>query len=69
LWEELLGGAFGGGQYLPVVGVLMSPKGPFIPNVRADQAAAAALRELTDGLFLRVVKAEAACRSGRAKDT
>lgn len=42
----------------------MYPKGPVIPNVRAEQAAAS-LAELTDDLFVRVVKAEAERRGGR----
>jgi hypothetical protein len=42
-------------------------KGPVIPNVRAEQAAATALKELTDDLFVRVVKAEADRRRGRAE--
>jgi hypothetical protein len=46
--------------------VVMCPKGPVIPNVRAEQAAAAALRELTDEQFVRMVKAEGERRSRRA---
>jgi hypothetical protein len=42
-------------------------KGPVIPNVRAEQAAAASLAELTDDLFARVVKAEADRRAGRGE--
>jgi hypothetical protein len=44
--------------------VAMYPKGPVIPNVRAEQAAAQALAELTDEQFMRVVKAEAERRRG-----
>jgi hypothetical protein len=47
--------------------VAMYPKGPVIPNVRAEQAAAAALQELTDDQFVRVVKAEADRRRGRGE--
>jgi len=48
--------------------VAMYPKGPVIPNVRAEQAAAAALQEITDEQFMRVVKAEAARRrSGESR--
>jgi hypothetical protein len=47
--------------------VAMFPKGPVIPNVRAEQAAAAALQELTDEQFMRVVKAEADRRRGRGE--
>lgn len=45
--------------------VTMYPKGPVIPNVCAEQAAAAALEELTDEQFVRVVRAEAERRRGR----
>ncbi|MCU0692740.1 MAG: hypothetical protein MUF54_15170 [Polyangiaceae bacterium] len=41
------------------------PKGPVIPNERAEQAAAASLAELTDDQFARVVKAEADRRRWR----
>jgi hypothetical protein len=44
--------------------VAMYPKGPVVPNARAEQAAAAALQELTDEQFVRVVKAEADRRKG-----
>jgi hypothetical protein len=44
--------------------VAIYPKGLVIPNVRAEQAAAAALQELTDDQFVRVVKAEAGRRRG-----
>lgn len=37
--------------------VAMYPKGPVIPTVRAEQAAAQALEELTDEQFVRVVEA------------
>jgi hypothetical protein len=47
--------------------VAMYPKGPVIPNVRAEQAAAACLKELTDEQFRRVVKAEADRRAGRGE--
>jgi hypothetical protein len=47
--------------------VAMYPKGPVIPNVRAEQAAAASLEELTDDQFMRVVKAEADRRRGRGE--
>jgi hypothetical protein len=42
-------------------------KGPVIPNIRAEQAAAASLAELTDEQFMRVVKAEADRRRGRGE--
>lgn len=45
--------------------VAMYPKGPVVPNVRAEQAAAAALQELTDDQFVRVVRAEADRRRER----
>lgn len=47
--------------------VAMFPKGPVIPNVRSEQAAAASLEELTDDQFVRVVKAEADRRRGRGE--
>ncbi|HQP38494.1 MAG TPA: hypothetical protein PLI95_25090 [Polyangiaceae bacterium] len=39
--------------------IALYPNGPVIPNVRAEQAAAEALEELTDEQFVRIVKAEA----------
>jgi hypothetical protein len=45
----------------------MYPKGPVIPNVRAEQAAAASLAELTDEQFVRVVKAEGERRTRRGQ--
>jgi hypothetical protein len=39
-----------------------------MPNVRAEQAAAAALQELSDDLFVRVVKAEGQRRTRRGRD-
>ncbi|MCU0692528.1 MAG: hypothetical protein MUF54_14100 [Polyangiaceae bacterium] len=47
--------------------VAMYPKGPIIPNARAEQAAAKALVELTDEQFMRVVRAEADRRRGRGE--
>lgn len=47
--------------------VAMYPKGPVIPNVRAEQVAAASLAELTDEQFMRVVKAEVDRRRGRGE--
>ncbi|MFW5738988.1 MAG: hypothetical protein ACOC1F_01335 [Myxococcota bacterium] len=47
--------------------VAMYPKGPVIPNARAEQAAAAALQELTDDQFVRVMEAEANRRKGRGE--
>jgi hypothetical protein len=43
--------------------VVMFPKGPVIPNRRAAEAAAQALRELTDEQFIQVVQAEGERRS------
>ncbi len=39
--------------------VATSPKGQVIPNVQAEQVAAASLAELTDEQFMRVEKAAA----------
>ena len=64
---EQLFGVHAGEHVGPDMLVAMYPKGPVIPIVRAEQAAAAALQELTDEQFVRVVKVEADRRRGRGE--